>query len=120
MGSYTIELEYFFSFPGLYQYEPKRGGINYAELIFNLRKVFLGGSLILIRERESEKNLKKSCLIKIRNGKRFNERNLKEEFIMSKEQEEKDNLSLEQEEKKESNQEIDPQKDPDKPKHPED
>ncbi|EDL65810.1 hypothetical protein [Bacillus sp. SG-1] len=39
---------------------------------------------------------------------------------MSKEQEEKDNLSLEQEEKKENNQDIDPQKDPEKPKHPED
>jgi hypothetical protein len=103
----------------LYHDEPKRRGINYAESNFNFRKI-LFGSLILIRERESNKNLKKSCLIKIRNGKRFIERNLKEEFIMSKEQEEKDNLSLEQEEKKESNQEIDPQKDPDKPKHPED
>ncbi|WP_409253987.1 3-methyladenine DNA glycosylase [Bacillus sp. SCS-153A] len=39
---------------------------------------------------------------------------------MSKEHEEKGNLSLEQEEKKENDQEIDPQRDPEKPKHPED
>jgi hypothetical protein len=56
-------------------------------------------------------------LRKKQSGKYQTESHLKGGFIMSKEQEEKDNLSLEQEEKKENNKEIDPEKDPDKPKH---